>query len=478
MDTPSTIAGIRVHLPSDASSASIEIAAGCPPGDVTEDTLAGAARAHGVALEEPALTALRALADSFQAQPRPIREVFATATPPTPPGPPAIEWEQGLDPDEAVSNRGEDDHVDHYSLSRYVHVQEGQRLGRFVPGEPGTPGRDVLGEPIEPPPPPPDDLLDAEAILVGSDGELTATRTGTLRSNGERYTVDDLLVIDEDIDFGVGNIDAEGALRVNGGVKDNFKIHMTKDVEVRGLVEQASIVCGGILTLASGMTGHERGTLDVGSDVNARYLNGVSARIHGSLRINREIVNCRLIVGGGLEADSASLIGGVAAVTASMRIGVLGSVSETPTVVVLGTAPFFETESAKLLQQRELLQHRVRAAEALIAQLRDRRNPSHAQQEQLMEAGSEANEVAEQLAELDRRLRTLAEDTRKRSAVDLTVVKMIYPRVAFVLDGRKLVTHEAIRGPVSVFQDATHRLVARTGSGHAVPMGHLCNPAA
>lgn len=103
------------------------------------------------------------------------------------------------------------------------------------------------------------------------------------------------------VDFSTGNIDFEGSVHVRQGIRDRFEVKATGSIIVDGLVEGATIHCGGDFTAHQGMVGKERGLLFVKGNADVGYLNNVKAEIIGNLTVRRELMNCDLVIGKSLN---------------------------------------------------------------------------------------------------------------------------------------------------------------------------------
>ena len=469
----------RVVVASDASTALVEISPSCPSAEVGPEILQKLAVAAGVELDERSKARLRQLAEEFHKNPKRIREVFAQAVPPKPPQDATIKWQQGLDPTQASEESGAQapagqapEKVDHYTCSHFVNVKAGRALGLVVPGKRGTPGRDVLGMTIEPKQPTDiTDRIDTETINVDGAGRLSAICTGalTLRERDNVFLVDDVVTISTDVDFSVGNIELESSLRVTGGVKDLFKVKAAKNVEILGLVEQASISCGGNLTLKSGMAGRQGGLLDIGEDVTARYLNGVKARIGATLHLAREMVSCDVIIGAELDGEAASIIGGKTVIAGAARVRAVGSPSETPTTIVLGTVVDADAGDGKApkakVSQKEL--------ETEANRLRDMPKPSSADRERLMELEFELGQLPKR-GDASSKSKAAGEAAPFGApTVDFTVNGRLCPNVTFIIDGKTLVVREQIKGPVTIKRESSGEIVAMRAGGKSVPFNSM-----
>ncbi len=105
----------------------------------------------------------------------------------------------------------ENDAQSHYDRCKFIFVREGQEIIRLAPPVTGEDGVDVFGKPI------PRKLGRDATIRLGpnvaqQDDLVIAKSNGKVECTIDKVWVDDKLVIDQHVDFSVGNIDFEGEL--------------------------------------------------------------------------------------------------------------------------------------------------------------------------------------------------------------------------------------------------------------------------
>ena len=108
---------------------------------------------------------------------------------------------------------------------------------------------------------------DDEIIVAGGDGTLT-------------HFVNDVYEV-SDVDTSTGNIEYSGNVCVLGNVKTGFSIKADGDVEVRGVVENATVEATGNVTIARGMNGMSKGTITAGGNVVAKFLENANVNAGG-----------------------------------------------------------------------------------------------------------------------------------------------------------------------------------------------------
>ncbi len=465
MSTNEPTCELRIDIEADACKATLTIPEGFDPALVTLENLAAVAQAKGIALASEEHELLRRCVDSFAAQPQHLTLTIAYATEAVPGEDGRIEWTDGHDPDHAEA-AGEQAR-DYYSLGAFSRVEEGETVATLHAPTAGVDGHDVLGHALSAKAGKPAPYeFDSGSFRIAGDGIVTALRAGALRVDRGVCSVVDLLEVRGNVDFSTGNIETSGSVCVAQSVKDNFKIVAGKDIEVRGLVEAASLTCGGNLVLRTGMEARQHGVLQVGGDVHAGYLNNVHADIKGDLNLIREAMACDLRVAGNLHGDRAALIGGQIAVAGSIKIGALGSRAEPPTELVVGSLPLLEQELENLRRQvlaaRKSLEA-ISQEEETLGKMLKHLSPQQKERYTVLQF-----ERTERTAEEESALARIGEIERiisERRQVDLQVLQIVHPGVTLMTESQRITTTTTLKGPIRFGWSEDRRLLMHRSTG-------------
>jgi len=135
----------------------------------------------------------------------------------------------------------------------------------------------------------------ANVHLSENGMELIATKAGYVVQSSDRISIEDVYVV-QDVGSATGNIRFAGVVSVRGNVEDTFRVESSKGVEVGRTVGQASIVCGGDVTIAGGVMG---ATIEAKGNITARFFSGCTLRAGG------DIVAVDYILHGTADADGS-----------------------------------------------------------------------------------------------------------------------------------------------------------------------------
>jgi len=436
---------------------------------VTHDQALRELAGAGVALTQAVRQRVQALIEDAAKSTKPVASVVAEASLPTDGSPATIRW---LDEqrDEGVDESA-DQAADHYARGAYLNVAVGDVLGQWVDAVAAVDGTDVFGRSL------PADRRRVrdrwrlgDGVARADDGSIVAAADGVLVRRQGEAAVRRVLEIADSVDFSTGNISHTGDLLVQGGVRDRFKVRVDGDVEVRGLIQAATVACSGSLRAFGGVAGRERGTVITGGDLAARYLDNVVASVGDQLRVQREMINCQLTVFGELRSPTGSLIGGSHVVRGIVELSNLGSAASAVTDLTLGTVPQLDHFLDKLQLILDKLDRRqARLRDELAQHRRLTPKPNAADRERQTELEFTAQAAATAHAKGRMAMEQLRQAIGKLKTVDLRVHRSMHPNVRLTVGGATYRLVEMVRGPFRLNVDGDGRPMV-TGQGRA-PVG-------
>ena len=459
---------IEVRIEGDAATARLIISAAADVESVTGDALERVVREQHVEITGEMPARLAAIAEKFQLQPEAMDEVIASAVPPRRGRDGRIEFVEGFDPAQPVNVRsGQDDagNVDFHNITSRVAVTKGTHVATVHPPEDGEDGRDVLGKAIPANSGEPSDLIiNDETLSIDNSGRVTTKTSGALQLEGNELKVNPRLDVKGFVDFSTGNISFEGTVNISEGIRDQFTVKATEDINVGGLIEGAVVACGGNLNCRRGMAAKDNGQLFVEGDVRGVFFNTVRGWIRKDLHVGRELLNCELIIDGDLHCQSGTIIGGRTIVAGQVYAGTLGSRACIGTTLVLGTVPRINRKLKKLATlEEELLPKLDKQRQRLGAFSGTVQSMNAEQKEQVLALVGEYNEIQQQLEACGEKRAQLLEELRRSRVVDLQVSAMIHRKVVLVVGGSELTIERDLRGPLRVGWDHSKGLTVQQG---------------
>ncbi len=424
MSSGSHQSAIEVTIEEGGAVAKVVIPDDFDPALLDAALLANLVQKRGITVDSAVAAQLLRVAKTFRDEPSRLEQVIARSTAAIAGQDGRLEWVEGLDPTAgpaAAVGQDDTDVVDYYNQVGYVRVAKGSHVATLHEPTLGEDGRDVTGRTIKAKPGRRYDVRIDSSLSLDESGRVVAQVDGVLEYQHGVLRVSRVFEIRDSIDFSTGNIDFDGTVIVRGGVRDRFEVKATQDIIVDGLVEAATINCGHNFTCHRGMAAKGQGQLVVDGDAVVGYLNHVKGRIKGNLTVQRELINCDLVIGGNLVCDQATVIGGNVAVSGSVRVAALGSNAETSTSLILDPTMLPRT--------------RLEACE-----------DERAQCTQKMSEGS---------------------------AVDVQIHKVIHPGVCIKIGDVEVRFGVALKGPIKIGRDEHQRLYFRKGDGPTRPLNTL-----
>ena len=299
-----------------------------------------------------------------------------------------------------------------------------------------------------------------------------APATVAARAADQQADARPALHVEAPLDADAAPIRHEGDARFSDTIGLGATIDVTGDLIAEALIRGATLTVGGHLHARAGIQGKGGGPIRVGGAMTATYLDSVGADVFGSLRVERQISACTLVVHTHLVAPDAALVGGQATVRGRVELGIAGSESCVPTLLVLGTVPSIEPRLIELSALAERL-----AADKADAERQDRQLSlpgavlSPADKERHTELSFKLHELQGRVARcLTAREAGLSAVARLRR-FDLRVTHVIHPGFTVACPAQSFVFRREVPGPARIFADPHgEMLIQSEGQEATVPL--------
>jgi hypothetical protein len=468
MSTDVQADSLSVVVDPEGGQATLCIPAGMPRRLLTQAACSIALSAAQVQLNARVEAALTALVQAPPPEGDDHSVVVATAVPPCHGADGRVEW--------FIDAAGPDQHegkIDYYQQTSFVFVTPGQRLGRLVPPTPGEDGCDVRGKVLPATPGKSAPLALHDSILQQADGTLLAQQEGLLIRLPGSARISKRLEIAGHVDFSTGNIDFPGDVVVGKSIKDLFKVRAAGTLEVHDVIEAAEIHVSGDLIAHRGMAGRQRGSVEVGGDFHARYLDNVQGVIEKKLIVASETINCDLTIYGNVDSPQAALIGGRLTVVGKADLGAVGSEAGAATQLILGSVPRLEAradELRRIVDRMTELRNKAEEERTLLEKSSRRMTADH--KERHTELSFEIQRLGSNLAKALTCQQALMQEIERARTVDLTVRQCIHAESILVVRGVHHRFMQSVQGPLRVTW-SNDQAVCGSGGGEPVPLTRL-----
>jgi len=232
----------------------------------------------------------------------------------------------------------EDGSLDYYDLGEILCIDEGCELMRKYPPEPAKIGRTVTGHEIPARIGKKINFKKCKGAIVSPVDQdlLISAIKGQPIISDKGISVDSVYTV-KNVDLHTGHIDYDGSVVVKGDVASGMKIKSTGDVQVFGIVENASIEAGGNIDIKLGAVGHgdtpkneEAMHINCLGNLTAAYLESAQINVQGDVLIKSRVSNCEInaghqIIVGNHRQEKSGIVGGHVVAGVLIRAEVLGS---------------------------------------------------------------------------------------------------------------------------------------------------------
>ncbi|MBQ7584154.1 MAG: DUF342 domain-containing protein [Lachnospiraceae bacterium] len=297
--------------------------------------------------------------------------VLAKGIPVTPGEDGYVEYFFDTDP-VARPKTNEDGTVDFHALNSVRACKEGQVLAKLHKEVPGVSGKNVFGESISANSVKPASIRHSKGSTLSEDGVLTADTNGHVSLTDGMVFVSSVLEL-ANVDVSTGDIEYDGNLLVQGNITTGYKVNVTGDVEVRGVIEAAEITAGGQVTVAKGINGMEKGKITAGHSVIAKYINSAEV-ISGGLIQSELVLNSKISAKDSIvvEGRKGFITGGTARAGNKIEAKTIGSDMGGTTTVEVGVDPSLKARRAKLIKENDELRATLARTEPVLLATVDR----------------------------------------------------------------------------------------------------------
>ncbi|MCK9216535.1 MAG: FapA family protein [Firmicutes bacterium] len=283
------------------------------------------------------------------------KKMIAIGTPPINGKDAVLDYHFDISVEKKVSI-SEDGKVDFRELSLIKNINEDQLLVTMIPPTEGVVGYNVHNEEVKAKDGKKLNLPKGKNVKATEDGlGLVSTSKGEVKLIDNKVHVLPIYEVPANVDNSTGNIRFYGKVIVRGNVITGFSIDADEDIEVYGVVEGAYIKAGGNIILHRGMQGMNKGELQCGGDLIAKFIENSKVYAKGNIEaeaIMHSIVYCgkRMEVKG----RKGLLVGGDIKACEEIKAKVIGSPMATSTNLEVGTNPEIRTKYDSLKNEQEI----------------------------------------------------------------------------------------------------------------------------
>lgn len=301
------------------------------------------------------------------------KTLIAEGIPPIPGEPAKFEELVQESATKGVPQEKEYGRVDYKELGFVLSVSKDTPLLRRIPPAAGTPGKAVDGTEIPAPPGPDRQLRPGQGTAISKDDPdiVIATRGGKPVFDWNSVRIESTLELDG-VNPSTGNIIFDGSITISGPVEPGFKVKASQDLTILDTVEGSDLTAGKNMHLLTGVYGRGKTKIIVEGNLEARFLSECIVRCNGNIEVLDQITHCTVECEGsiflGRNGGKGQISGGTILALREVQARILGSVSETATLIGIGPPQDLLFQNTKLKQEitgiasnLELIEHKLKS---------------------------------------------------------------------------------------------------------------------
>lgn len=244
---------------------------------------------------------------------------------------------------------------DFRDVMRIPTVQQGEKLAEIIPPTPGIDGTNVYGKKVKARPGKPFLLRPGKNVTFKQEeNSYYADVDGQVSIAGKALHVYDVYEVNESISLKVGNINFPGTVVIRGDVPTGFTIKADGDIKIFGLVEAATIIAAGSVTIREGIAGLKTGRIEAGENVHIGYVNqGIIDA--NNIYVERSIMHSECRAKNDIICKSGNIVGGVLSAGRKIEARNVGNRMSTKTILSLGLDKKLYEEQLILEEKRDQL---------------------------------------------------------------------------------------------------------------------------
>ncbi len=230
----------------------------------------------------------------------------------------------------------EDGSADYKSLDFAQNVKKDDLLCELIPPTKGEDGISVFGDVLTGKMGKPVDIMSGANTYLSEDHtKIYAACDGHVNLRNNRVNISRVMTVDQ-VGPKTGNILFVGSVLVTGDVLDGYTVRAGGDITVKGIVENASLIAGGNITLFNGMKGQTSGLLDAGGSIRTLFLENTKAKAGANIYAN-VILNSEVTAGEEVSITGANgcLLGGTCTAGKTVRAYQIGNQANIKTTIYM-----------------------------------------------------------------------------------------------------------------------------------------------
>lgn len=259
----------------------------------------------------------------------------------------------------------EDGHIDYKEVKMVESITKDSPLAKKNIATIGKTGKDVFGNDLP--------------GLFGKDFQFTPGQ-GTYRDPAEntliRASIDGIIfydskthnlevqklfVVPESVDYSTGNLHVKSSVDIKQHIKAGFSVETPYNIDVKGGIEHAVVICGGNLNVKEGINGDGKSLITVGSDLHSGYISNQIIKCGGSVFVSFELRNSLIECDDEVTVtkNTGVIIGGKIVATNKVTSPIIGNDYNVITEIEVGVVLKYREKFIKKQNEKSDIEKRV-----------------------------------------------------------------------------------------------------------------------
>jgi uncharacterized protein (DUF342 family) len=380
-----------------------------------------------------------------------VEQTLIMGTPPEPSLPARLAWTREFFAEGWIVNEATDQ-IDFREKVENCSVHRNELLLRLYPEQEGKPGFDLHGNIIAVDKPEKLRVRAGKGVSQVDEGESTAfyaELAGRVRFADNTLSVDEVYQVNGDVGLGTGNIRHTGSVTVTGDVLAGSVLEADGDIVIKGMIEAASITCGGSLTVAGGILGAPGKTIRALGDIEAKYIREADVAAEGDILVAKEVFHSRVRCRGTVLVPEGRIAGGEVIALRGIRCATAGAPGTQQTLLRAGI-------DFTMQAQVDLYYEKVERLESLLAPVTNAlQNIGNRADEELTDGMQQVVEnlalkrmkLQEAISVMYMRVDSLMEKAREEAGCFVVMFREVWSGTTIYLGENKTVVKKSIQKP-------------------------------
>ncbi|CCU80759.1 Protein of unknown function DUF342 [Halanaerobium saccharolyticum subsp. saccharolyticum DSM 6643] len=243
--------------------------------------------------------------------------------------------------------------MDFHSLDLINNVRKGEKIVTKVEAEAGKPGINIKGQKVAPPKMK-NPKLPRSKNAVKKDNSLYSAVDGQIVREFQKIVIKDVYTVNGDVDLSTGNINFVGSVKINGNVKEGFKIEADGDIEIAGNAGACELKSTGNILIKKGFVGRNKGTASAEGDFYARFIENASVEAN-NVRVYEAIMHSNIKAKDSIKVTEGKglIVGGKIISRNLIEANLIGSSLATKTLIEIGMMPKVKQRLKEAKEEQE-----------------------------------------------------------------------------------------------------------------------------